>query len=442
MTDWVNLPRLWGIFFLINLRVKGGESFQLADRQAFILDQYNRFDPYHLVLEGAVRSGKTHINNLLFLAHIGRFGPPKRNFILTGHTIGSIERNVIEPLAEFMGKTITLDNFNRFKIGRHIVNCFGSDKENSYKAMQGMTAYGWYANEVTVHHQNVVQEVFQRCSGEGSRIFWDCNPDHPYHPVKIDYIDKTGLCDERGNLSIMAHHFKLEDNEFLTPEYIENVKRTTPKGMWYDRRIKGLWVAAEGIIYEGFDRKVHTCPPFKIPDDWQRVRGIDFGTVHPFVMLWGAIDPDGRLYIYREYYKTNTLIKSHAERIKNLSHGENFIWTISDHDAQERLEYESHDIPTKPANKAVKIGLDLVAQRMVDRIDNRPRVMIFDNCTELIRQVGIYRWLPYEEGKPYREEPLKVDDDGPDVLRYMIMELDYSTVPIIKKGFRGYTPRE
>ena len=342
-----------------------------------------------------------------------------------------------------MGRTIRINNYNQFKIGIHRVCCFGTDNENAFKAMQGMTSHGWYANEVSNHHPNSIIEAFQRTSGEGARVFWDTNPDHPFHFVKTDYIDRSGLVNDNGDLIIKSFHFTLEDNEYLTPEYLDQVKRTTPKGMWYDRRIKGLWVAAEGIIYESFDREKHTYNPqeFKIQPEWRRVRGIDFGTVHPFVMLWGAIDPDGRLYIYREYFKTNTLIRHHAEHIKAVSGEERYWWTVSDHDAQERLEYESHDIPTRPAQKAVLLGIDKVAQRMVDQIDGRPRIMISQECPELLRQLGVYRWTDMQDGKPYREEPLKVDDDGPDVLRYIVMELDNNTTPIISEGFRGFTGR-
>ena len=414
---------------------------RLTPKQQTILDADNRDPPYHLVLEGAVRSGKSHINDLLWLVHVGSIPAPRKDFIMTGHTLGSLERNVIVPLSDITGQEYRLDQFNRFTLGQHKMNCFGADNENAYKAMQGMTSFGWYANEITNHHPNTIQEAFQRCSGKGSRVLWDCNPDHPFHPVKTNYIDTSGLRAKDGSLAVQSYHFELEDNTFLTPEYIENVKRTTPSGMWYDRRIKGLWVAAEGIIYEGFHRDIHLVDPFDIPDDWQRVRGIDFGTRHPFVMLWGAIDPDGRLYIYREYYQTNTLIKDHAAKIKDFSKDERYLWTVADHDAQERLEYEAHDIPTRPAQKAVQLGIDLTATRMVKQVDGRPRVMIFNTCKELPRQLGIYRWTPMEDGKPYKEEPLKVDDDGPDVLRYMIMELDYNTIPIIEEGFRGYTAR-
>ena len=394
-----------------------------------------------MILEGAVRSGKTYLNDMLWLAHVKSMPRPSKAFIITGHTIGSLERNVISPLEELTGRTIRLSQFNEFDFGGHKMCCFGADNEKAYKAMTGMTSYGWYANEATNQHPNTITEAFQRCSGQGTRIFWDTNPDHPYHPIKIEYIDRSPIKNEAGEIVVKSFHFSLEDNTFLTPEYLDNVKRTTPKGMWYDRRIKGLWTAAEGVIYEGFEREDNTCEPFDIPDEWQRIRGIDFGTVHPFVMLWGAIDPDGRLYIYREYYKTHTLIKNHAEKIKELSGKERYLRTLSDHDAQERLEYEAHDIPTQPAQKAVKLGLDFTAQRMVKQIDGRPRLIIFRSCPELIRQIGVYRWLPYEEGKPYREEPLKVDDDGCDVLRYIVMDLDYNTTPIIESGFHGYKPR-
>jgi phage terminase large subunit len=413
----------------------------LTDKQFSVIHQYNEEQPNHIILEGAVRSGKTHCNNILWIRHIGNMPQPRKDFVMTGYTIGSLERNVIAPLSDFLGITIRLDQFGRFDFIGHKVNCFGANTETAYKAMTGLTGYGWYANEVAMQHRNTVTEAFQRCSGQGTKIFWDTNPDHPYHYVKTDYVEKSGMTDGAGNILIRSVHFELDDNELLSPEYVEQIKRATPKGMWYDRRIKGLWVAAEGIIYESFRRDEHTCDPFPIPKDWQRVRGIDFGTVHPFVMLWGAIDPDGRLYIYREYYKTNTLIKQHAEKIKELSGDERYLWTVSDHDLQERIEYEAKDIPTMPANKAVKLGLDLTAQRMVKQVDGRPRVMIFNTCTELIRQLGTYSWLPFEEGKPYREEPLKVDDDGPDVLRYIVMELDYSSAPIIEAGFRGYRPR-
>ena len=107
------------------------EATSFTRRQAIILDQYNRLDPQHLIMEGAVRSGKTFLNNLLWMSHVARFPQPTKSFILTGRTIGSVERNVIQPMEEASGRTITLNNFNQFAWGGHKICCFGTDNENA-----------------------------------------------------------------------------------------------------------------------------------------------------------------------------------------------------------------------------------------------------------------------------------------------------------------------
>jgi len=392
-------------------------------KQLKVVRYDNNERPLITICEGAVRSGKTIANIDLFNIHIAEQRNKKRDFILTGYTIGSIERNVIKPWSERWGVDLRLDQHSRFDLYGNKVNCFGADKTDSYKAMTGMTSHGWYANEVTLQHKNTRTEAFHRCSGEGYRIFWDTNPDYPEHPVKIGYIDKSGERLESGRIRIKSWHFELEDNTFLTPEYIENIKATTPPGMMYDRRIKGKWVAAEGLVYEGWNPDIHGIDGFTIPQDWQRVRGIDWGFTNPFVCLWGAIDPDGRLYIYDEYYQPKVLIKYHARRI-NRNIGV-FRWTVADHDAQDNAEIRQFGIRTRRAQKDVEIGIQKVAERLVVQADKKPRLSVFrDRCPNTMREMGIYCWQEQKDGKPVKEEPLKVDDHCPDTIRYMVMEID------------------
>jgi len=395
-------------------------------KQVEIIRYDHNNDPLITICEGAVRSGKTVVNIDLFNFHIAEQRNLKRDFILTGYTIGSVERNVIKHWSERWGVNIRLDQHSRFDLYGNKINCFGADKTDSYKSMTGMTSHGWYANEVTLQHKNTRTEAFQRCSGEGYRIFWDTNPDYPEHPVKVDYIDHSGEKLETGRIRIKSWHFALTDNTFLTPEYLENIKATTPPGMMYDRRIKGLWVAAEGLVYEGWNPNVHVIDGFEIPDDWQRVRGIDWGFTNPFVCLWGAIDPDGRLYIYDEYYQPKVLIKYHARRI-NRNPGV-FRWTVADHDAQDNAEIRQFGIHTRRAQKEVELGIQKVAERLVVQADKKPRLSIFRKCKNTAREMGIYCWQEQKDGKPVKEEPLKVDDHCPDVIRYIVMELDHSRV--------------
>lgn len=415
-------------------------------KQKEIIKYVKKYDPIQLVLEGAVRSGKTFLNNILFILHVAKYQNKKYDFIVTGHTIGSIERNIVKPLREMLGYDIRLNIRNNFDLFGNKIHCFGSDKYDSYKQMTGMTSYGWYANEVTLQHRNTISEAFNRCSGEGSRIFWDTNPDYPEHFVKREYIDKSGDLLENGKIRIKSFHFMIDDNPMLPLEYIENLKASTPPGMWYDRKIKGLWVAAEGAVYELFNRNTHVIEPFKIPDHWQRYRVIDYGYTNPFVCLWAAVDEDGRVYVYHEYYKDQTLLKDHAAYINSyIETKENggmirYTDTIADHDAQDNAEMKNYGIRTRNANKTVNLGIEKVSERMVVQRDGKPRLFIFRNCEHTIREHSAYRWQEHKDGKPIKEEPLKVNDHTCDALRYLIADLDLTkkvSVSDIPAGYLG-----
>lgn len=395
--------------------------YSLSPKQREIVEEYKREKPKLLILEGAVRSGKTWLNNLLFGAMVEAHKGEGLHFIITGHTQSSVKRNVLDPLSEITGADCKTDNAGTFRLWGNNIHCFGADKADSYKAITGMTAHGWYANEVTLQHENSIQEAFNRISGDDARVFWDTNPDFPEHPVKLQYIDKSGERLSSGRLRIRSWHFQLTDNPYLPADYIENLKASTPRGMWYDRKIKGLWVAAEGLVYELFDRNTHVVKPITPPKGWQRLRAVDFGFTNPFVCLWGALDYDGRLYVFDEHYQANTLIKDHAKAI----HKRGAIdWTVADHDAQERAELRDAGIQTRAANKEVEFGLQRVAERLVVQPDGYPRLFISANCVNLVREFGSYVWEERKDGKPVKEQPLKVNDHAMDALRYMVMAVD------------------
>lgn len=164
----------------------------LTTKQREILHHSNKYNPLITILEGAVRSGKTWIDNLLWMQHVWSLRDNGYDFIITGHTIGSIERNVLKPLYDMFGVDTKLNKHNQFKMLGSTMNCFGADKMDAYKVMTGMTSHGWLGNEITLQHENTIQEAFNRCSGDGYRILWDTNPDYPEHPVKLQYINKIG----------------------------------------------------------------------------------------------------------------------------------------------------------------------------------------------------------------------------------------------------------
>jgi hypothetical protein len=139
----------------------------------------------------------------------------------------------------------------------------------------------------------------------------------------------------------------------------------------------GLWVQAEGVIYEGWDEQTHVIDAFPIPDDWRRFRVIDFGYTNPFVCQWWAVDNDDRMYCYRQIYHTKRTVKVHAQKINQLSVGENIEATICDHDAEDRATLEENGIRTQPADKAVSVGIQRVQERLKIQGDGKPRVFFY-----------------------------------------------------------------
>jgi phage terminase large subunit len=283
------------------------------------------------------------------------------------------------------------------------------------------------------------------------QLIMDVNPDSPEHWLKK-------RMDAHKTVELPSYH---EDNPMLftgegiiTPEgerYMALLDSLT--GVRYLRLRKGLWAAAEGMVYQDvWDRKQNVIPrnviskksetlfgDCGIPRDWPRYLSIDFGFVHPFVCHWYAQDPDGRLYMYREIYMSHKLVEDHAATIKKYScwgkpTGDPIPQKIfSDHDAEDRATLEAHlGLRTTAANKEVSPGIQAVAARYRPAGDGKPRLLYLEDSL-----VELDRWL-LDAKKPVmtlheiegyvwderKEAPIKEDDDGMDCSRMICASLD------------------
>jgi PBSX family phage terminase large subunit len=247
------------------------------------------------ILEGAVRSGKTFVNNILWLKHVDSFRGQGKKFILTGNTLGSVKRNVLDDISEQFGVPTGLDSRNAFELFGNTVVCFGAGQSDAYKSLKGFTAYGWYGNELTEHHPDAVRQAILRCSGKGARIFWDTNPSSPDHYVKTQYIDRSGEALTDGKVSVLSHHFALEDNPFLDEEYAASLRKTLPESSaWFKRDVLGLWVAAENAIYDRYRiTKLPEGDPCDLYDEV--IGGVDFGRGGQSPTRWSS-SADGQRF--------------------------------------------------------------------------------------------------------------------------------------------------
>lgn len=268
-------------------------------------------------------------------------------------------------------------------------------------------------------------------------IFGDCNPGPPGHWI----INRPAL---------RVLHSRHEDNPTLYDEagaITEQGSRTMRildalTGVRKERLRFGRWVAAEGVVYEGFERGVHVVPAFVIPREWRRFRAIDFGFTNPFVCQWWAMDPDGRLYLYREIYRTGVLVEDHARAIVRASAGERYEVTVADHDAEDRATLARYGVHTIPAFKAITPGIQAVAARLARAADGRARMFVLEGAplerdrslaearrpTCTAEEFEVYSWpKAAASGKPEKEEPVKEHDHGMDAARYLVAHVDRVT---------------
>lgn len=205
-----------------------------------------------LICDGAVRSGKTSIMSLSYILWaMGNFS--NQNFGICGKTVISAERNVIRPL---MGIKYLRDNFS-MRFANHILTVsrghktntfyiFGGKDESSYMLIQGVTLAGVFLDEVALMPESFVDQALARCSVEGSKYWFNCNPEGPMH-----WFYREWILDPDHKHNAMHLHFLLDDNPSLSDEkkqeYYNNYS-----GVFYDRYILGLWKTADGLIYRQF----------------------------------------------------------------------------------------------------------------------------------------------------------------------------------------------
>ena len=225
-------------------------------------------------------------------------------------------------------------------------------------------------------------------------------------------------------VSDSVFYANLNDNRKSRGGYIDDDEIQLMINEWpgsvQETRIKGHFAAFLGQVYKTFSVDTHVCKPFDIPAEWSRFRAIDLGYNNPFCCLWLARDNDRRWYVYAEHYQARELLAYHVERIKQISGAERYRMTWADHDSQDVAELSALGIDTQPARKDVHLGIESVSSCLKMQGDGRPRLYIFDNCKNTVREMQSYRWSEGTETRDAKDEPLKIDDHCCDCARYGI----------------------
>lgn len=383
-------------------------------KQVEVLRRAMTQDYFMLINHGAKRSGKTVLDNDLFLYELQRVranataaGVSNPQYVLAAADIGSIHRNILNELTGKYGIEFHFDKYNRFTLFGVQVCCFGHSKINDMGRIRGMTAWGAYINEACVANEEVFDEIKSRCSGEGARILMDTNPAAPSHWLKTDYIDQAD------GKTIVEYPWRLDDNTFLSERYRQSIKTSTPSGMFYDRDINGAWVSADGMVYADFDARVHYIMAEQVPES--RIQkwavGVDFGWEHYGSMVLLGMDDTGCCYLVKDKAAQHRHIAQWIEiggRIQERLGKITFYCDSARPDLIEQM-WDAGLFAVK-ARKSVISGIADVAS-----LFKQHRLLVVKDAAERFdKEIYGYVW------KKNADEPVKVNDDVMDALRYAV----------------------
>lgn len=388
---------------------------------------YKEYDM--VIADGAIRSGKTIAMICSFLQW-SQENFKGESFIIAGKSIGALKRNVINPMVQILTAWGWKYEYNRSEnyivIGWNTYYLFGANKENSQDTLQGLTAAGALADEVALFPQSFVDQMIGRCSVEGSKIFMNCNPGSPYHFVKTEIIDK------KKEKRVYYLQFNMDDNLSLSENVKERYKRMF-SGVFYKRYILGLWVMAEGVIYDMFNEKVHKVPT-KEREYTKFYISIDYGTQNPTTFgLWGFFN--GVWYKVKEYYydgrkkgrqKTD---EEYYEDLVEFAEGYKIIKLIIDPSAASfiTLIRKKGKFSVKKAKNDVLKGIRNQATALT-----RGLIKYNDCCIETFREYASYVWdeKATERGE---DKPLKQNDHCLDSDRYFVNTVIFAnTLDVLK----------
>ncbi|MBG9773585.1 terminase [Brevibacillus laterosporus] len=379
-----------------------------------------------IICDGSVRAGKTVVMSFSFVAWaMDTFDG--ENLGLAGKTIGALRRNVIQPLKRILkGRGYKYTDHQSanlltitYKGKTNYFYLFGGKDESSQELIQGITLAGIFFDEVALMPQSFVNQATARCSVEGRKFWFNCNPAGPYHWFKMEWLDQL---EQKNALHL---HFTMDDNLSLSEKIKEGYRRLFT-GIFYKRFILGLWVLAEGIIYDMWDDDENTfddddlIPGFKHLA--RRYITIDYGTSNPMVFL--DIWDDGETcWVLNEYYydgRAKGVQKDdsqYADDFEEFVGSDNSpIYSIIDPSAASfKAALRNRGYRVKEADNHVEDGIRNVATMISKRKIRVHR----RNCPNFLKERASYIW-DEKAAQVGKEKPVKQVDHCMDAIRYFV----------------------
>lgn len=407
-----------------------------SKKQLKVLNWWTEDSPHKdkdgIICDGSVRAGKTVVMSLSYVMWAMETFKDE-DLGMAGKTIGSFRRNVVKPLKRMLRS-------RKYKVKDHRADnmlevtkngttnyfyVFGGKDEGSQDLIQGITLAGMLFDEVALMPESFVNQATARCSVDGSKLWFNCNPEGPHHWFKTEYLDNL---EEKNMLHL---HFTMDDNLSLSEKIKERYRRMY-SGIFYQRFILGLWVLAEGVIYDMFNKDKHVVPVEKRRYTKYYV-SIDYGTQNPTTFgLWGFYRDTW--YKVKEYHysgREQSKQKTDQEYLEDLQEfvkGIRLSGVIVDPSAASFIALlKNNRFYVIKAKNDVLDGIRNVATALNDEL-----IKYNDCCEETFREFSSYVW-DKKAAKRGEDKPIKENDHHMDGDRYFINTIVFAP----KAGISG-----
>ena len=365
-----------------------------------------------IICDGAIGSGKTVFMMLSFVDDAMRRYNNQR-FGICGKTVDSTVKNIIMPYLSLVyakkkyniqwKRTDKMLVVSKGNITNYF-EIFGGKDESSFALIQGRTLAGVLIDEVALIPRSFVEQALARCSVDGSKLWFNCNPASPQHWFYTEWVCKPK---EHNALRL---RFLLEDNPSLSQRIIDRYK-SMYTGVFYNRYVLGEWCVAEGLVYDfGEDNIID-----EIPKNGEYYISVDYGTLNPFSAgLWCVLG-DKATRIKEFYYDgrkkgIQRTDEEYCDNIEELAKGYNIHQVIVDPSAASFITaLRRRNFSVRKANNDVLDGIRRTAVYL-----KNGNVKIHRSCADSIAEFGLYRW----DDKATSDTVIKENDHAMDEIRY------------------------
>lgn len=371
-------------------------------------EYWNRATRRWNVKAGATRSGKTYLDYYMIPKRI-RACRGNGLILLLGNTKSTLERNILEPMRNLWTPALVgnISSNNTVNLFGRKCYALGADKVSQVTKIQGAGIEYCYGDEVTTWNEEVFQMLKSRLSTPTSCFDGTCNPGPPSHWFKT-FLESGA--------DIYQQSYTIDDNPFLSKDFVGNLKREYAGTVYYDRYILGLWALAEGLVYPMFDKDKHVAS--EAPEKGEWYISVDYGTENPFSAgLWCVT---GKTAVrVREYYydgRKNRAQKTDEEYYAELEKlaGDKLIQAVVvDPSAASFIACITRHgkyIARKARNEVLD-GIRNTASML-----NAGLIRIHESCTDCIREFGAYSW----DSKKTEDAVVKENDHAMDDVRYFV----------------------